>query len=316
MATMSVNGVGTGRPKRSSPAKRSPNGRGARDTTAAAAVAALGATRGRQRSPTTANRNGNGSDSKSGTNSVSDGGRHAVLRPKPLTTMDYAFIGSNIFSDDERKVLLTMTAANVEVSLGGTGKGVAYTINARYVAAPSPSTQPFKRTISWTCTSCTLENKATSERCEVCSAPAPSPSLPSTTTSVAVAPAVPVSSDDQKQQSMNDSKRAEPSVDIPLVVATPVTTGSTTSKPANGIGAGSGARTALCLHGFGNACTWATWTKMILPLHRAGFQVILIDLPGFGESSGRDIQTIGWFATLFLSLWDLNDNADHFRFLQ
>eukprot|EP00455_Lapot_gusevi_P044708 TRINITY_DN5624_c0_g1_i1.p1 TRINITY_DN5624_c0_g1~~TRINITY_DN5624_c0_g1_i1.p1 ORF type:complete len:460 (+),score=50.51 TRINITY_DN5624_c0_g1_i1:107-1486(+) len=52
--------------------------------------------------------------------------------------------------------------------------------------------------------------------------------------------------------------------------------------------------TVLCLHGFGLPCTWATWLKMALPLHQAGFQMIFVDLPGFGKSSGRDMQSGVW----------------------
>jgi hypothetical protein len=54
------------------------------------------------------------------------------------------------------------------------------------------------------------------------------------------------------------------------------------------------AHTVLCLHGFGKATNWIRWTKLAAPLHAAGFNVLFVDLPGFGTSSGRNIQTRTW----------------------
>eukprot|EP01090_Pellita_catalonica_P007686 TRINITY_DN18287_c0_g1_i1.p1 TRINITY_DN18287_c0_g1~~TRINITY_DN18287_c0_g1_i1.p1 ORF type:complete len:344 (-),score=28.87 TRINITY_DN18287_c0_g1_i1:30-1061(-) len=56
-------------------------------------------------------------------------------------------------------------------------------------------------------------------------------------------------------------------------------------------------KTILCLHGFGASCTWATWLKLTIPilnLSNNGVDLLFVDLPGFGRSSGRDIQTKTW----------------------
>ena len=43
--------------------------------------------------------------------------------------------------------------------------------------------------------------------------------------------------------------------------------------------------TILYLHGHGSCCTWATWLKLAFLLFEAGFNGILIDLPGYGKST-------------------------------
>ena len=53
-------------------------------------------------------------------------------------------------------------------------------------------------------------------------------------------------------------------------------------------------RTVLCLHGFGASCNYATWARLAPDIAAAGRNMIFADLPGFGRSSGRDIQTGTW----------------------
>ncbi|CAF1068013.1 unnamed protein product [Rotaria sordida] len=51
----------------------------------------------------------------------------------------------------------------------------------------------------------------------------------------------------------------------------------------------------LILHGFDETENWTTWTKMTEPLYNRGlYSVILVDLPGFGRSSGRDLNQASW----------------------
>ena len=45
-------------------------------------------------------------------------------------------------------------------------------------------------------------------------------------------------------------------------------------------GVSGGGPTVLLLHGFGNRCTFAAWSKMIEPLHKENYDVLFIDLPG------------------------------------
>lgn len=52
-----------------------------------------------------------------------------------------------------------------------------------------------------------------------------------------------------------------------------------------------GLETVLLVHAFHKMTTSWTWIKFATTLYRAGFNVILMDLPGFGRSSvGRDIR--------------------------
>jgi len=51
---------------------------------------------------------------------------------------------------------------------------------------------------------------------------------------------------------------------------------------------------ALFLHGFGPASTWAQWLKLALPIYNSGKTIIMVDFPGFGRSSGARIQTRPW----------------------
>lgn len=52
-----------------------------------------------------------------------------------------------------------------------------------------------------------------------------------------------------------------------------------------------GKETILCLHGFQKMTTSWTWLKFSTTLFRSGFNVIMLDLPGFGRSSiMRDIR--------------------------
>jgi hypothetical protein len=52
-----------------------------------------------------------------------------------------------------------------------------------------------------------------------------------------------------------------------------------------------GSETVLFLHAFHKVTTSWTWIKFATTLYRQGFNVILMDLPGFGRSSvGRDIK--------------------------
>ena len=52
-----------------------------------------------------------------------------------------------------------------------------------------------------------------------------------------------------------------------------------------------GSETVLCLHAFHKMTTSWCWIKLATTLYRQGFNVILMDLPGFGRSSvGRDIR--------------------------
>jgi pimeloyl-ACP methyl ester carboxylesterase len=51
-------------------------------------------------------------------------------------------------------------------------------------------------------------------------------------------------------------------------------------------------RTLLCTHGFGAGCTWAEWTKLALPFYTLGFDIIFIDLPGFGDSSAHSVARV------------------------
>jgi hypothetical protein len=52
-----------------------------------------------------------------------------------------------------------------------------------------------------------------------------------------------------------------------------------------------GSETVLCVHAFRKMTTSWTWVKFATTLYRAGFNVIMMDLPGFGRSSiMRDIR--------------------------
>ncbi|CAF3971905.1 unnamed protein product [Rotaria magnacalcarata] len=54
-------------------------------------------------------------------------------------------------------------------------------------------------------------------------------------------------------------------------------------------------RFILVLHGFDKTESWTTWTKTIQPLsQRCSYSVIFVDLPGFGRSSGRDLNQASW----------------------
>ncbi|CAF1344763.1 unnamed protein product [Rotaria sp. Silwood1] len=51
----------------------------------------------------------------------------------------------------------------------------------------------------------------------------------------------------------------------------------------------------LILHEFDETHNWTIWTKMIEPLsRRCSYSVILVDLPGFGQSDGRDLNQASW----------------------
>jgi pimeloyl-ACP methyl ester carboxylesterase len=52
-----------------------------------------------------------------------------------------------------------------------------------------------------------------------------------------------------------------------------------------------GSATILCLHAFAKMTTSWTWIKVAVTLFRQGFNVVMVDLPGFGKSSiSRDIR--------------------------
>ena len=52
-----------------------------------------------------------------------------------------------------------------------------------------------------------------------------------------------------------------------------------------------GSETVMCFHSFVKITTSWAWIKFAVTLFRQGFNVILVDLPGFGKSSvGRDIR--------------------------
>jgi pimeloyl-ACP methyl ester carboxylesterase len=52
-----------------------------------------------------------------------------------------------------------------------------------------------------------------------------------------------------------------------------------------------GSETVLCVHAFNKLTTSWAWIKLATTLFRQGFNVILMDLPGFGRSSvGRNIR--------------------------
>ena len=52
-----------------------------------------------------------------------------------------------------------------------------------------------------------------------------------------------------------------------------------------------GSETVLFIHGFHKMTTSWTWIKYATTIYREGFNVILMDLPGFGRSSvGRDVR--------------------------
>ena len=53
-------------------------------------------------------------------------------------------------------------------------------------------------------------------------------------------------------------------------------------------------KVAVCMHGFGWCQSGMVWSKMVEPLYNAGFSVVLVDLPGFGRSSGDNLQTRIW----------------------
>ena len=46
------------------------------------------------------------------------------------------------------------------------------------------------------------------------------------------------------------------------------------------------------LHGHGSTCTWATWIKLGSKLFKDGYSVVLIDLPGYGESKMDDRERV------------------------
>ncbi|CAF3598161.1 unnamed protein product [Rotaria sordida] len=51
----------------------------------------------------------------------------------------------------------------------------------------------------------------------------------------------------------------------------------------------------LFLHGFGSTRNWANWIKLAYPLsQRNQYSVIFVDLPGFGQSSGRNLDQTSW----------------------
>ncbi|CAF2380352.1 unnamed protein product [Rotaria sp. Silwood2] len=51
----------------------------------------------------------------------------------------------------------------------------------------------------------------------------------------------------------------------------------------------------LFLHGFGVTRNWANWIKLAYPLsQRKRYSVIFVDLPGFGQSSGRSLDQTSW----------------------
>ncbi|CAF0758870.1 unnamed protein product [Rotaria sp. Silwood1] len=51
----------------------------------------------------------------------------------------------------------------------------------------------------------------------------------------------------------------------------------------------------LFLHGFGSTRNWANWIKLAYPLsQRNRYSVIFVDLPGFGQSSGRSLDQTSW----------------------
>lgn len=53
-----------------------------------------------------------------------------------------------------------------------------------------------------------------------------------------------------------------------------------------------GSETILCLHGFERLTTSWTWIKFAATLFRQGFNVIMMDSPGFGKSSiARDVRS-------------------------
>ncbi|CAF3500087.1 unnamed protein product [Adineta steineri] len=53
--------------------------------------------------------------------------------------------------------------------------------------------------------------------------------------------------------------------------------------------------TVLYLHGFGAGRNWANWIKLAYPLRQRGrYSAIFVDLPGFGQSSGRSLDQASW----------------------
>ncbi|CAF0937252.1 unnamed protein product [Adineta ricciae] len=54
-------------------------------------------------------------------------------------------------------------------------------------------------------------------------------------------------------------------------------------------------QTVLFLHGFGAGRNWANWLKLAYPLSQQGrYSTIFVDLPGFGQSSGRSLDQASW----------------------
>lgn len=51
---------------------------------------------------------------------------------------------------------------------------------------------------------------------------------------------------------------------------------------------------ALCMHGHGHCCSVASWAAFFPSLIRAGYSVVTIDAPGFGQSSGAAGQANLW----------------------
>jgi pimeloyl-ACP methyl ester carboxylesterase len=39
------------------------------------------------------------------------------------------------------------------------------------------------------------------------------------------------------------------------------------------------------LHGHASSCVWAEWIKLAIPLYKEGYNIILMDLPGYGHST-------------------------------
>ena len=60
-------------------------------------------------------------------------------------------------------------------------------------------------------------------------------------------------------------------------LASPVPLASTKKRKRPGL---------LCMHGHGGNCCVAEWSRLFLPMSMLGYDIIAMDAPGFGQSSG------------------------------
>ncbi len=223
-------------------------------------------------------------------------------------------------------------------TVGGADSKLSHPIgdSKKPVRPPTSPTAP-----KWECGACTYINAGSANKCGMCDGtnkkPIASAAPPPTASGAggsgagsgggasAEAGDIKASGSTTPPNEKSDSSAIQPPSDLKLPAPAPTATDSKSSSkvepPAtSGGGAVSAASkkvvTVLMLHGFGASCTWAAWTKMILPIIQAShasasasaksqsqsqsppptteYNFIMIDLPGFGESSGRDTQTIVW----------------------